>query len=327
MKCRILVPVVAFLAMTSVRVCAQERIQSSTGRVSLPGKNWGVVLDLPGFAIETNETKPDGRPYMLANNQATGVILSVTLEEVPQGNRASGCKESLEGKAKDPRFRKKDTKITESASMTFLEYLVPEVGGIPVQQKNLFVCLFRENVYIDLHFSKVRFQPGEEKLFTAVLDTLRFQENVERTSLDYMQIGSVYYLQRDYRKAIPAYAQALALEKQSRQLEKKLWYVLVDNLGMAYGITGDLKSAKETFEYGLSKDATYPLFYYNLACTHAEMNDLEKAMAYLKKAFEYKQNVIPGEKMPDPKKDDSFQRFLKNEEFRKLLDSLGSASR
>ena len=58
------------------------------------------------------------------------------------------------------------------------------------------------------------------------------------------------------------------------KLDKTLWYVLIDNLGMSYGITGDLQEAKETFDYGVSKDPTYPLFYYNLACTYAEMNDV-----------------------------------------------------
>jgi hypothetical protein len=56
--------------------------------------------------------------------------------------------------------------------------------------------------------------------------------------------------------------------------------VLVDNLGMAYGITGDLKKASEIFEYGLSKDDTYPMFYYNLACTYAEMNDLDNTIKH-----------------------------------------------
>jgi hypothetical protein len=69
---------------------------------------------------------------------------------------------------------------------------------------------------------------------------------------------------------------------------------------MAYGVTGDLKPAKETFEYGLSEDPQYPMFYCNMACTCAEMNDLQNTMAYLKKAFEYKANVIRGEGMPDP---------------------------
>jgi hypothetical protein len=48
---------------------------------------------------------------------------------------------------------------------------------------------------------------------------------------------------------------------------------------------------------------------------------MDSAMRYLSTAFKYRQNVIAGEKMPDPRGDDSFQRFMKNEKFRKLIDS------
>lgn len=137
--------------------------------------------------------------------------------------------------------------------------------------------------------------------------------------------GSAAYLKRDYKQAIHFYSQALELEKKEPTLEKTIWRVLVDNLGMSYGISGDNKKAKEIFEYGLSKDDKYPLFYYNLACAHAEMNDLDNALKNLKVAFQYKDNMMPGERMPNPATDDSFSRFLKNEKFRQALEELGRA--
>jgi len=98
--------------------------------------------------------------------------------------------------------------------------------------------------------------------------------------------------------------------------------VLVDNLTMAYGISGDLKSAEEVVRYGLTKNSDYPLFYYNLACIYAEKNEMDRTMEYLTQAFERKKNVLPGEKMPDAARDDSFQRFMKDDKFRKFVRSL-----
>src|SRR5262245_29743355 len=72
--------------------------------------------------------------------------------------------------------------------------------------------------------------------------------------MEYMQEGSQFYFKNDFKKAIEPYSKALELEKKQSTLPKPLWYVLIDNLGISYGITGDLKKAKETFEYGLSKD-------------------------------------------------------------------------
>jgi tetratricopeptide (TPR) repeat protein len=139
----------------------------------------------------------------------------------------------------------------------------------------------------------------------------------------YVEEGSAYYIRHDFKKAIGPYSKALELEKKEPTLDKALWHVLIDNLGMAYGISGDLAKAKETFEYGLSKDPLYPMFYYNLACTYAEMNDVDKAIVNLELAFQHKDNLLPGEEIPDPAGDSSFQRFLQNERFRQALRTLG----
>ncbi len=151
------------------------------------------------------------------------------------------------------------------------------------------------------------------------------KEKIAKETMQYVSQGSAAYLKRDYKQAIHFYSKALELEKKEPTLEKNIWRVLVDNLGMSYGISGDNKKAKEIFEYGVSKDDKYPLFYYNLACAHAEMNDLDNAIKNLKVAFAYKANMMPGERMPNPATDDSFSRFLKNEKFRQALEEIGRA--
>ena len=131
--------------------------------------------------------------------------------------------------------------------------------------------------------------------------------------------GSGFFLQKDYRNAAIYYQQAVDLEKQKPQLPSDQWHVLVDNLAMAYGISGDLKKSQETLEYGISKDSKYPDFYYTLACAYAEGNDLDHTLSNLKLAFEYRKNLIPGEHMPDPRTENSFQRFKDDARFQKLV--------
>jgi len=150
------------------------------------------------------------------------------------------------------------------------------------------------------------------------------QSSEASPALELVREGSAYYLRHDFEQAIGPYQKALDLEKEKRTLNKSIWKVLVDNLGMAYGITGDLDKAKETFAYGIEKDPDYPLFYYNMACTYGEKKDMEKAIEYLKLAFDRQENMIPGEKMPDPATDSSFKRFMQNEKFKAALEELKS---
>ena len=134
--------------------------------------------------------------------------------------------------------------------------------------------------------------------------------------------GSKLYLAENYKEAIGPYQQALDLEKQKHTLSPANFRVLVDDLGTAYEMTGDLKRARDTFDYGTSRDPTYPLFHYNLACTFAEMDDLDRTLSELRLAYEDKQNMIPGEEFPDPRTDDSFQRYMKNPRFLDFLKSV-----
>jgi len=291
------------------------------GRLSLAAKDWGVLLDLPGFAVKIAETKPDGRRYMVAENATTNVVVSLTLEAVKPGAHASSCRESLEKKAKNTEVKIRDLRFSRTEDFDVMRYMVPEFRGQAVKQESLFACQFYDNTYIDLHVSKVNYAEADEPLFAGVLASLRF-DKVQRSSLELAAEGSRLYLQHDFKGAIGPYSQALDLEKANPKLEKSLWYVLIDNLGMSYGITGDLQKAKETFDYGVSKDPTYPIFYYNLACTYAEMGDAAEARDYLKKAFAYKANVLPSEKMPDQRKDDSFKKLMKSKEFRELAERL-----
>lgn len=91
--------------------------------------------------------------------------------------------------------------------------------------------------------------------------------------------------------------------------------MLVDNLGMSYGISGKLQQAQATFVFGLTQDPEYPMFYYNLACTYGEMDKMNDALTQLRLFYKYKANMIAGEMLPDPVKDDSFRHFVGKEEF------------
>ena len=148
------------------------------------------------------------------------------------------------------------------------------------------------------------------------------QNSATSSALELVREGSYHYLKHDFERAIGPYQKALELEKENRTLDKTIWRVLIDNLGMAYGITGELDKAKDTFKYGISKDPDYPLFYYNMACTYGEMKDMDNAIKYLELAFDRRENIIPGERMPNPATDSSFKRFMNDEKFKAALKGL-----
>ena len=92
---------------------------------------------------------------------------------------------------------------------------------------------------------------------------------------------------------------------------------------MAYGISGSLEKARALVERAIREDPDYPINYYNLACVSAEEGDKGKMLTNITLAFQRKANVLNGEHMPDPRTDSSFQKYVRDDDFIRLMKKLG----
>jgi tetratricopeptide (TPR) repeat protein len=314
-------------------VFAQEPTAAEKFSIWLPAKPWALELEAPGMALKRNEIQADGRRYFLAESDQTHLIASVFLENMKGPALPGECKRSLEDKQKRNASLSlnglKGVAYWESAGMEILEFSMPEVNGVPANQKNIFACLIKDDVFVDIHISKILFKAADQPAFDDLLRSFHFVAKEPVTavvpagnSLRLFQQGSRYFIAQDYRGSIAPYQQALDIERVSPTLEKKLWYVLVDNLAMAYGITNDMARSQKVIEYGISKDPDYPMFYYNLACIAGEKGDARNAKANLKLAYDRRGNVLPGESFADARSDDSFQKLMQDPEFRRFVDNL-----
>jgi predicted Zn-dependent protease len=138
-----------------------------------------------------------------------------------------------------------------------------------------------------------------------------------------MHLGQALFRQEKYSEAVAPYEKARELERTGMKLSLQQHRILIDQLAMAYGISGDLKKSRALLEDAIREDPQYPINYYNLACAFAEDGDKDKVLANLSLAFQHKNQVLRGEKMPDPRADPSFQKYVRDEEFIKLMKQLG----
>jgi tetratricopeptide (TPR) repeat protein len=324
-------------ALLILLICASAPARQGAGevrRVSVPGEEWALEVSLPGFALQGDDLRPDGKGRrVMAGIEEKGYVVSIFLEPVPDGKTAAELRDwdaSFHGKSP---LKPSDFRSAEYKQIPTLEYTIREFQGHRVNQKHFNAYLVHRGFWAHVHLSKMLFEPGDEKLFYTIVDSVRFTggggagaapaPGGGAASRELMGEGSAFFLRGEYKQAVGPYSRALELEKQDPRLTRDLWRVLVDNLTMSYGISGDLKAAKETAEYGLSKDPGYPLFHYLLANTYAEMGDLDNTILYLRQAFARRKNLLPGERMPDPAADASFKRFMKDEKFLAALKEIG----
>lgn len=317
-----------------------QQSEGSSVSLTVPKAPWTLFISGEALVLTRQEIKPDGsQGYFMLEDEKAQVFASLFIEPADKCKTSKECRNFV-WKSGNPAWKNpQNVKLSEMGEISILELLVPEFQGEPVRQQNLYAEFVADGYWVDLHLSKVLYRDQDRVVFERMVKSVRFEhkkadvaderraqsgpdKRIETETMQLVAQASDAYLKQDYKKAIQLYGKALDLEREHPTLDKNLWRVVVDNLGISYGISGNNKKAKEVFEYGLSKDATYPMFYYNLACAHAEMNDLDNAIRNLRLAFSYKANMIPGEQIPDPAGDASFARFLSNPRFRKLLEEI-----
>jgi predicted Zn-dependent protease len=138
-----------------------------------------------------------------------------------------------------------------------------------------------------------------------------------------MYLGQTLFREEKFADAIAPYEKVRALEKAGTKITLIQHRILADQLAMAYGISGRRADSKALLEESIRSDPEYPLNYYNLACLAADEDDKGKVLSNISLAFEHKEHVLKGEQMPDPRADSSFQKYVRDEDFIKLMAKLG----
>ena len=149
-------------------------------KLSLPGKDWFVEISTEGFTVQKSGEKPGGQGVMfLAVNEATGVVMSAYLVTAPKAGNSKDVREYYWGYEKKGPLKVEDVKMTDLGEMPLIEYTVKEAQGMQIDQKHYRGFLAKEDVWFDIHLSKVKYKPEEDKLFTSILKSVKISTGVK----------------------------------------------------------------------------------------------------------------------------------------------------
>lgn len=151
----------------------------SVQRLSLPGKTWLLEINVPNFTVKQNLPSADGRGRkLIAEIESEGYVVSVMMS--PASTRRVSSKDLREAateRLKGGPAVRDSFKLSQYREFPTTEYTIREYQGQLIEQKHLHAYISRDEVWIDIHFSKARFNEGDEKLFYTILDTVRFPSN------------------------------------------------------------------------------------------------------------------------------------------------------
>src|SRR5262245_58245216 len=86
----------ALLALTGPKQPLQDLSPAKSGyAIQLPGSDWSLVLSLPGFHVQAEQQRPNGSGSMMqAENEETGIVISVFLEREKRPRSNTGCRDT-----------------------------------------------------------------------------------------------------------------------------------------------------------------------------------------------------------------------------------------
>lgn len=143
-----------------------------------PGKSWRLALDLPGFEVPPIEWRSKTKAVrLLGENHAADVMITVFLERAGLGwSEIDHREEAWRRLQTSVPAERTDVRRSERRGMAILEHTVPVFRDERVPRRHVNAHLVRDGIWIDVHLSKARFKEKDQKLFDAVLDSVRFEE-------------------------------------------------------------------------------------------------------------------------------------------------------
>jgi hypothetical protein len=305
---------------------AQTEMDKATFKLALPAHSGQLQWHAEGFKPVETSAKPNGQEIGFRGTDGSGGLMFLGFLFVVPDKASTGAtcrdeamKEEKKGHSNLIILGGSQLPGSDNLPIELVNYTYTVGGGSNWYVERGFVST--GDVCGDLAvYGRTAFRDDDPAL-KAIFESYRLDPHYAPQFKDLFFYAEVLYHHRMFKAAAPIFEQALAKLPDDKQ-QQTMRRVATDEEGMAYGISGDIAKARAVFDAAIAKDPDYPMYYYNLACADAEERKLADARVHLQQAFDRKANVVPGETLPDPAKDDSFLPFQSDKGFWNFIKGL-----
>jgi hypothetical protein len=326
---------IVLVAAVALRFFAAAQIATGADfKLALPEHRGQLSWSAEGFRVIQSSAKPEGREIGIRGQDQSGRLtflgfLFLVPEQAPltSAKCRDGALEPIRKNDVSLKIETAEKASPNGPSIAVAKYAVRGRGGKTVYSVRGFVAT--DDICGDLEVYSDTPISVDDGAVKKIFASYRFDQNYSPQFDSVLLYAQTLYEAHMYKAAAPMFEVALAKLKENPETAARMMKdtktatrVVTDQAGMAYGMSGNVPKARSLFEKAIVEDPDYPLNYYNLACADAEEKNLADARTHLRQAFARKANVISGETMPDPTKDDSFLPYRDNKEFWAFLETL-----
>jgi tetratricopeptide (TPR) repeat protein len=335
-----LVPFIIFFGGASaLPPCfAQTAAKGSLLRLTLPQKDWSLDISLQDARLYKEEIGADNHSYKLETAKGsifdldTFVMFEVYIDPLSSQLSSSNILDyAIRTLEKTKGVKKGSLSTSQYNALPIIRYdrkyeiayNTTQDFPVNIPQQTIDAYVLKDESLVTIRISAKLLRDAEMTLFHGVLDSVKIIDNTHpTTSFDFYSKGRSLVLQKNYASALNEFNSALRLELQKRELDLVQWRGLVEGLTESCSATGNLTAAKAALEYGIKNDPAYALFYLAFARLYAFKGDLDNTISSMQKAFMYSEGNVQSPPIRDPMFDPAFERFRKDERFRKAVRAM-----
>jgi len=155
--------------------------QSGSGKatMSIPGVGGSLELNV-GPVVWESRVRSDGKETQLqAMDRPDGLKVTAFLQRVDFAANPEKCRDewwtATEKGYREHHLKLDQFKKSSQENMARVEFIFPEFQGLPVRMKTVHAYMGARDLCAEIHLSKVRFEPAEQKLFEDLLATARLR--------------------------------------------------------------------------------------------------------------------------------------------------------
>ena len=143
---------------------------------TVPAAPWTLTLPKAGLVVEKQQVKPDGRyGYFLLNDEKHKMTISFFIEPAVNCKDSKSCRDMI-WKMGNPSWENpQQVVLSEIGDVSYFEFFMPTFRGVPVKQQHMYVEFVQDGFWVDLHISKVLYQPQEHELFERLIKAIKFE--------------------------------------------------------------------------------------------------------------------------------------------------------
>jgi len=142
-----------------------------------------MTLPAGDFVLAQQQEKSDGSgAYFYLTSEESHLNVSFYIEPASQCKDSKACRDMVR-KLGNPAWEKpKNFVSSEIGDVSYFEFLVPSFRGMPLQQQNMYAEFVVDGFWVDLHISKVLYEPKDHVLFEALVKAIKFEPKEKKTA-------------------------------------------------------------------------------------------------------------------------------------------------